>query len=80
VDKEIEKAKSVSDRVAELMELNRLEALETYKRVLHLPNDLGQFAGDHLAHHRRLTLQLNAAASFMSNQIKVDENTLKFDC
>ena len=49
----------------------------TIKTVLDLPNDLEHFAGDHLAHHRRLQLQLNAAQSHIANAVKVDDTKFR---
>jgi hypothetical protein len=49
-----------------------LQALRVVHHILTLPNDRDSFDSD-LAHHRRLTLQANAAQSLVANAIKVDD-------
>jgi hypothetical protein len=53
-----------------------LRALQVIHHILTLPNDRGSFDSD-LAHHRRLTLQANAARSMVANSIRVDDASLR---
>ena len=73
MNKELE----VAAEQGELFDALRLQSLKTIKTVLDLPNDLEHFGGDHLAHHRRLQLQLNAAQSHIANAVKVDDTKFR---
>lgn len=74
VNREIAEAKNAA---ADLFDELRVKSLEVVKNVLELPNDLEHFNGDHLAHHRRISLQLGAAQRHIEQTIRVDETQLR---
>jgi hypothetical protein len=60
----------------QLFDDNRLLALRLIRHILSLPNAREEFDSD-LAHHRRLTLQANAAQSVLVCSIRVDDSALR---